>query len=195
MIRITGGACRGRALHGGIPEGVRPTAARVREALFNVVGNDLRGWSFLDLFGGSGLVALEAASRGAGPVRVVERNPRAAAAIRGHAAVLGLPVEVLVADAARVALDPADVVFLDPPYREDIGPWLARAAGFARRVLVAEVASAASGPEVAGFSADRPRRYGGTTLLLYERIGSGAVHTEAPVVLEDPGVVEDDRRG
>ena len=65
MIRVTGGALRGRSLPARVPEGVRPTAGRVREAVFSMVGQDLRGWSVLDLFGGSGLIGIEAASRGA----------------------------------------------------------------------------------------------------------------------------------
>ncbi|MCE7957512.1 MAG: 16S rRNA (guanine(966)-N(2))-methyltransferase RsmD, partial [Acidobacteria bacterium ACB2] len=72
-LRITGGHLRGRVLEG-VPAGVRPTASRVREALFSMVGQDLRGWSVLDAFGGTGLLALEAVSRGAAPVVVVERR-------------------------------------------------------------------------------------------------------------------------
>ena len=74
-IRITGGELRGRLIQG-VPEGVRPTAGRVREALFSMVGQALQGWSALDAFGGTGLLAFEAASRGAAPVTVVElRRP------------------------------------------------------------------------------------------------------------------------
>lgn len=194
MIRITGGSHRGRVLPRPVPAGVRPTGARVREALFNVVGNNLHGWSMIDLFGGSGLVSLEAASRGAGPVVAVERDPRTAAVIRANAAALGLGVEVRLGDAARVVLAPADLVFVDPPYREPIGPWLVRAAACTRRLLVAEVRDLPDEGELPGFAADLPRRYGETSLLLYERVGAGAVHPEAAVVVEDGGVVEHDRR-
>ncbi len=171
MMRITGGRCRGRVLTAPVQEGVRPTGARVREALFNVLHNNLHEWSMLDLFGGSGLVALEAASRGAAPVTVVERDPRTAAAIRQNATALGLTLEVRVGDAAQVPLDPADLVFLDPPYREPIGPWLARGAFLARRVLVAEVRDRPENLELSGFKADPPRRYGETSLLLFQRVG------------------------
>lgn len=192
MIRITGGRCRGRPLPAPVPASARPTAARVREALFNVLGNDLEGRSFLDLFGGSGLVALEAASRGAAPVVVVERDPRAAAAIRANAVGLGLPLEVRVGDAAHVRLDPADVVFVDPPYREPVARWLARAAALAREVLVVEHARGADAPAPPGFRADRPRAYGDTVLQLHERVGPDAGGAEAQVVGEDGPVVEHD---
>ena len=63
MLRVTGGVLRGRVLPAPLPEGVRPTSARTREALFSIVGQDLEGLSFLDAFGGAGLIAIEAWSR------------------------------------------------------------------------------------------------------------------------------------
>lgn len=174
MIRISGGALAGRVLPGAVPAGVRPTSGRVREALYSMLGQDLSGWSMLDLFGGTGLMALEAASRGAAPVTVVERNPRAVAVIRRNADALGVALRVRQGDAARCPLDPADLVFLDPPYAEAIGPWLARAAGVTRRVLVAEVRSGAAPEPVAGFTLDLARDYGDTALRIYLRDPDGA---------------------
>jgi len=175
-----------------VPASARPTAARVREALFNVIGNELDGRSFLDLFGGTGLIALEAASRGAAPVVVVERDPRAAAAIRANAAGLGLPLTVRVGDAATVAVEPADVVFLDPPYREPAARWTGRAALLARELLVVEHARGVDVPAPPGFRAHRARVYGDTVLQLHERVGAEAGGPEAQVVGEDGPVVEDD---
>lgn len=192
MIRLTGGGARGRVLPAPVPDGVRPTASRVREALFSMVGQDLRGWSVLDLCGGTGLIALEAASRGAGPVTVVDRAPAALAAIRKNAAAVGVEVHVRAGDARALRLDPADLVFVDPPYRDPIPAWLARAAPLARRCLVAEVRSGTSAPEVAGFELDAERRYGDSTLLLYVRVGADARGQEAHRVGEDAPVVEDD---
>lgn len=192
MIRLTGGTARGRVLPAAVPGGVRPTASRVREALFSMIGQDLAGWSMLDLCGGTGLVALEAASRGAGPVTVVERSPAAAAAIRKNAAAVGVRVELRVGDARSARLPPAELVFLDPPYREPIGPWLERAAGLATRWLVAEVRSGTVAPAVEGFVLDTERRYGDTTLLLYVRRGTDAGGEEAGGVVEDAAVVEHD---
>ena len=172
MIRITGGTHRGRPLPHPVPATARPTSSRVREAIFSMVGQDLSGWSMLDLFGGSGLMALEAASRGAGPVTVVERDARAAAAVRANAAALGAALRVRVEDAARAALDPADLVFLDPPYADGVERWLARGASLCTRVLVMEARSGARWPaSVEGARGDlnlsRERAYGDTVVGVY----------------------------
>ncbi len=169
VIRLTGGTHRGRSLPAPVPPSARPTAGRVREALFSIVGQDLSGWSMLDPCGGSGLVALEAASRGAAPVYVYERDGAASAAIRRNADSLGLDVTLRVADSRRTALPEADLVFLDPPYREDIAAWLRHAAPSARRVLVAEARAGAVWPELPGFERERERAYGDTVLAVYVR--------------------------
>jgi 16S rRNA (guanine(966)-N(2))-methyltransferase RsmD len=72
-MRITGGTLKGRRIE--VPRGIiRPAMDRMRESIFAVLG-DLSGLSFLDIFSGSGIIALEAASRGAGPVEAVEMDP------------------------------------------------------------------------------------------------------------------------
>ena len=142
-----------------------------------MVGQDLAGWSMLDLFGGTGLMALEAASRGAGPVTVVERDARAAATVRANAAALGVALRVRVEDAGRAALDPADLVFLDPPYADGVERWLARGGSLCARVLVMEARTGTTWPAaVAGASGAlalaRERAYGATTVAVYERENS-----------------------
>ncbi len=175
MIRLTGGALRGRVLPKPVPATARPTAGRVREALFSMLGQDLSGWSMLDLFGGSGLMALEAASRGAGPVTVVERDARAAATIRANAEGLGVALRVRVEDAAKAKLDLADLVFMDPPYGDGVERWLARGASLCRRALVMEARAGASWPErLDGAEGvlvrDTERNYGDTVLAIYLRV-------------------------
>ncbi len=129
MTRIIGGAARGRRLK--TPTGIRtrPTSDRVREALFSALESELgtlAGARFLDLFAGSGAVGLEASSRGAAAVVLVEQDRATAALIRANARTLGLEgVTVHAAKAERVAetiaLDETrfDVVFADPPYSMD----------------------------------------------------------------------------
>jgi 16S rRNA (guanine966-N2)-methyltransferase len=131
-VRIIGGAWRRRVLRFSDAEGLRPTPDRVRETLFNWLGQDLSGASCLDLFAGSGALGFEAASRGASRVVMVERSPGVAAALRANAGLLEASerVEIVEADAvefasARDTATRFDVVFLDPPYRED---WLGRLA-------------------------------------------------------------------
>ena len=119
-LRIIGGTNRGRRLP--IPDqpGLRPTADRVRETLFNWLAPVLPGARCLDLFAGSGALGLEAASRGAGNVVLVERNELVARQLRANCLTLGVPaVQVIQADALTwLGGDPSpfDLVFLDPPF-------------------------------------------------------------------------------
>lgn len=179
-----------------VPEGVRPTAAKVREALFSMVGQRLEGWSVLDLCGGSGLVGIEAASRGAAPVWIVERDRAALAAIRRNVAGLPAAIHVLAGDARSVPLQPADLVYLDPPYRDPVEGWLLRASALTRRVLVVEARRREDFPPAPeGFTLARVRHYGEASLGLYERVGAGAVAAPADEVLEDAPMIEADGGG
>lgn len=129
-VRITGGAWRSRLVQVVDAQGLRPTPDRVRETLFNWIGQDLSGLACLDLFAGSGILGFEAASRGAASVVLVERDQRVGATLRQNAASLGGGrLEVLRSDALEFALGCArqdrkfDLVMLDPPYRQS---WLER---------------------------------------------------------------------
>ena len=131
MSRIIAGSRGGRRLSTPPGSRTRPTTDRVREALFSAIAawagaahsapdQALAGLAFADLYAGSGAVGLEAASRGAGPVLLVEADKRTAGVTSRNARDLGLPaqvrtgrVETLVAAASEQAYD---VVFLDPPY-------------------------------------------------------------------------------
>lgn len=162
-LRITGGSARGRVLRGELGPGVRPTSARVREAWFSMVGQDLSGRRFLDAYAGSGIMGLEAWSRGA-TVVAVERDRRAARAIRERVAELSAAIEVRVADATRVD-DAFDLVFADPPYALDpvsIAAALAPRAG----VLGIEARRGQVLPQLRGVRAE-VRRFGDTELHLY----------------------------
>lgn len=123
MTRIIGGSAGGRRLQTPPGDATRPTSDRVREALFSALEAELgtlHGLRFLDLYAGSGAVALEAASRGAVGVTAVESDRRTARIVTANAAALGLPVDVRAQPVASVVASgpaaPFDVVFLDPPY-------------------------------------------------------------------------------
>jgi 16S rRNA (guanine966-N2)-methyltransferase len=175
MTRIVAGSAGGRRLVTPGGRGTRPTADRTREALFSAVEaafGGLAGRSFLDLFAGSGAVGLEAASRGATPVVIVERAPAALAAIRTNAGDLGLPVDVrpepvesFLAGRPRAAFD---VVFVDPPYADPVDRVLALLVdGWLAPGAVVVVERATRSGELrwpAEIEADRSRRYGDTTL-------------------------------
>lgn len=122
-VRIIGGDWKRTPLPVLDLEGLRPTPDRVRETVFNWLGQRLDGLRCLDLFAGTGALGFEAASRGAARVLMVERNAKAARQLREIQARLSAQaVEVVEADGLRLAagLPPGsfDVVFLDPPFGE-----------------------------------------------------------------------------
>ncbi|MDG4792567.1 16S rRNA (guanine(966)-N(2))-methyltransferase RsmD [Micromonospora sp. WMMD1082] len=181
MTRIVAGNLGGRRIAAPPGAGTRPTSDRVREALFSSVQAeiDLDGARFADLYAGSGAVGLEALSRGAAHVLLVESDPRAARVVRENVATLrAAPAARLVTGKVATVLaagpdgGPYDVVFADPPYAVpgdavtamltalvDEG-WLAPDA------MVVVERSGRSGPVewVEGVTGQRSRRYGETTL-------------------------------
>jgi 16S rRNA (guanine966-N2)-methyltransferase len=177
MSRVIAGSARGRRLVMPAGESTRPTAARAREGLFSTLAalaGDVEGRAFLDLYAGSGAVGLEAASRGAAPVLLVERAPEALRAMAANMDALGLPdVQRRAEDVARVLAQPAplgfDLVFLDPPYSRPVADDLARlAAGgwlAADAIVCVERATREKAPPwPAGYEALRARKYGEGTL-------------------------------
>ena len=122
-MRVIGGRLGGRTLIAPRGRGTRPTPERVREALFSILGS-VEGARVLDLFAGSGALAIEALSRGAREATLVDSSETAVTAIRRNLAALGLTAE-LRRQSARTFLERAcagerqyDLVFLDPPYRQ-----------------------------------------------------------------------------
>ena len=168
--RLTGGRARGRSLAHAVREGVRPTSSRVREALFSIVGQDLQGARILDAFGGTGLLGLEAWSRGAAVV-VVERDPRTAREISANAEALGATVEVRIGDVLAVApeLGRFDGILVDPPYRDLPGPIVERLASSVDDWLVLEAEERTEAPIVGSLEREPRRSYGGTALWVYRR--------------------------
>ncbi len=139
-VRIIGGEWRSRIIAFPPRADLRPTPDRVRETLFNWLGQDLTGKCCLDLFAGSGALGFEAASRGAQRVVMVERDPVAWRALQANCALLAArAVELKCSDALeflRADDGSYDIVFVDPPFRADylqqvlpaLVPRLARAA-------------------------------------------------------------------
>lgn len=173
MTRIIAGIAGGRRLV--VPDGraVRPTTDRVREAWFSSLHPRLPGAAVLDLFSGTGALGLEAASRGAARVVLVESDRRALEALRTNVATLGLPADV-VAGVLPGVLDavagPFDVVVADPPYDlepEVLGEVLARVLPLLAPEGEVWLEAPRRGPDPpwpAGLGLDRTRRYGDTVL-------------------------------
>ncbi|MEN6296722.1 MAG: RsmD family RNA methyltransferase [Rectinema sp.] len=126
-MRITGGKLTGQIVR--MPEGdlkIRPAMDRMRESVFAVLG-DLSGYSFLDLFAGSGILGLEAASRGAGPVVCVERDRKKFPVLLQNATISQPPVFCRAMPAETFILRNKaafDIVFLDPPFDYRFKPQL-----------------------------------------------------------------------
>jgi 16S rRNA (guanine(966)-N(2))-methyltransferase RsmD len=127
-VRIIGGRWKRSKLAVPALEGLRPTPDRVRESLFNWLGQDLTGWACLDLFAGTGVLGFEAASRGAARVTLVEQAPALVKSMQATKARLGADaVTVVRADVGEwLASSPPqahDLILADPPYRQG---WLER---------------------------------------------------------------------
>jgi 16S rRNA (guanine966-N2)-methyltransferase len=170
-MRVIAGQFRGRRLFSPQGAAIRPTSDRAREALFDIIEHGepgLQGARFLDLFCGTGAVGIEACSRGAAEVLLIENDPEALRLARANLAGIGTPphVRLMAADAARLgpALQRFDLVFLDPPYRSGLalpalaglrGGWLAPGAR-----TVVELAARETLELADGFTVEQERRYG-----------------------------------
>jgi 16S rRNA (guanine(966)-N(2))-methyltransferase RsmD len=195
QLRIVSGSLRGRKLTCTVHADLRPTPDRVRQALFNILGHAVPGRPFLDVFAGTGVVGLEALSRGASGVTFVERDFRLVEALQGHLRDFGV--------AEQAVIDKTDVyrwvqrwqapaepvtVFISPPFadfqrrREDLAQLAAalqeKTAPGSVLVLQGE-----HGAPLEGLP-DRPaweeRRYGRNLLLVWVKQEAAAVSPEAP---------------
>lgn len=174
-MRVVAGEFGGRRLVTPRGRATRPTADRVREATFSIL-DSVQGARVLDLFAGSGALAIEALSRGAAAATLVDTSPAAIAAIKRNLSAVGVTAEVLRQPAAafleraRANARQYDLVFLDPPYQSagDVGRELSAAlipvlATDAR--IVAE--SDRRAPLVLALSLVHERRYGDTLIRIY----------------------------
>jgi 16S rRNA (guanine966-N2)-methyltransferase len=172
-IRIVGGRFKGRRLKAG--ESVRPTSERAREALFDILGASVVGSDFLDLFAGSGAVGLEALSRGAASVTLVDRNLETLEQNRGLLGEVAASSIVIAADASAATPRNAsafDIVFADPPYEADLsilnGPHIvSRIRPGGRLIVQTDRGSAVPAPP--GFRLERVAKYGRNVLHFLRR--------------------------
>lgn len=181
-MRIIGGTARGRRIKAPKGSTIRPTADRVREALFNILSRDFSGRQVLDLFAGTGSLSLEALSRGASSALLVDESTEAAGLIRRNLETLGF------LDRARIWSTPVgkalgrladegaayDAIFLDPPYD---GGWVNRTMAMISRAGILHVGGSTVAEhsvrerveeEYGGLVRRDFRRYGGTVLSFFE---------------------------
>lgn len=126
-IRIIGGKYRGKKIHFPSIDGLRPTPDRVRETLFNWLMHDIRGAHCLDAFAGSGALGIEAFSRGAAHVLLLEKSRKAYAQLHQQIEAFASPdIQVLNIDACDYLQEnhgPFDIIFLDPPFKKNYLPF------------------------------------------------------------------------
>jgi 16S rRNA (guanine966-N2)-methyltransferase len=197
-MRITGGKHRSRALRAPRGSATRPTSDRVREALFGILvaQGRVEGARVLDLYAGTGALALEALSRGAACATLVEKGRDALDAIRSNVEALGVGRAVTVlgapVDRAAKGFEPRafDLVLVDPPYADvTSGAAVRLLEDVVERGALAEDAlivlehgtprgpAGAAGPEVAGLERLETRRYGDTCLSFYVPLAGNPLYT------------------
>ena len=176
-MRITGGIGRGRTLK--VPAGskVRPTSDKVKQALFNILGDRVPGSVFLDLFAGAGGIGIEALSRGAERVVFVDGTRESLETVKHNIEQTGFgeraeAVLSKVEPFLKKRSGPYDLIFLDPPYTMEMLPLLQLVAGSGLlkpgAVVIAEHFKKQASPETAGVLAlYREAKYGDTVLAFY----------------------------
>jgi 16S rRNA (guanine966-N2)-methyltransferase len=178
-MRIVGGEFRGRTLSTPKGQAIRPTADRLREALFNILvhgyGDPVSGGRVIDLFAGTGALGLEALSRGAQAAVFVDEDSEARGLIRANIDALGLGgrTRLFRRDATRLGergpIAPFSLAFLDPPYGRDLSTRALaslRAGGWLQPGAIAVVEEGLGAPfeAPAAFDVEDVREYGDTTL-------------------------------
>jgi 16S rRNA (guanine966-N2)-methyltransferase len=184
-MRIVGGRLRGRALAAPRSGAIRPTADRLREALFNILthayGDPVTGARVLDLFAGTGALGLEALSRGAAFALLIDDAAQARALMRDNVTALGLggAARIFRRDATALGdvhpVEPFSLVFLDPPYGQGLAERALATARAGRWLLpdalvVVEEAAEAGFTAPAGFVELERRRYDDTELIFLRAI-------------------------
>jgi 16S rRNA (guanine966-N2)-methyltransferase len=179
-MRVVGGRLRSRPIAGPKGEGLRPTADRLREALFNILmhayGDPVTGARVLDLFAGTGALGIEATSRGAAFVLFVDDGVQARSLLRNNTDALGLggTTRIFRRDATKLGpahpLQPFSLAFLDPPYGKGLAPLALSAARdggwlMPEALIVVEEAADAAFKAPEGFAELERRQYDDTELV------------------------------
>jgi len=189
-LRVIAGIAKGRRLKAPAGRKVRPTADRVKEALFSVLEDRVKGSRVLDLYAGAGGLGIEAISRGAAKAVMVESSPAALAAIAANLGITGFSERARVikgrAEAAvRSILEKGssfDLIFMDPPYKISgseleriFDSLIKRDLVTSRSLLILESSSRKPPQDFAGFVIKSLRVYGDTSLIFYvkKQLGEG----------------------
>jgi 16S rRNA (guanine966-N2)-methyltransferase len=180
-MRVTGGTGKGRRLKAPVGSRVRPTSDKVKQALFNILGERVNDAAFLDLFAGAGGIGIEALSRGAGRAVFVDASRASIELVRQNIEQTGFGeqsqaiLSKVESFLRKPSGGPYDIVFLDPPYADEMQPLLELIAGAGilgpDPVVVAEHFKKQPSPESAGMlTLFREAKYGDTVLAFYKRV-------------------------
>jgi 16S rRNA (guanine(966)-N(2))-methyltransferase RsmD len=185
-LRIIGGKARGLRIRSVPGETTRPITDRVREALFNIIGRDIEGSRFLDLFAGTGSVGIEALSRGASRVVFLDVNYQPIKTIRNNLRITGLEegAYVLQSDAfsylEKSVAEPFDYIFIAPPQYKglwrralltiDFRPeWMSRDCWVIVQIHPIELADMSTADKLQNLTEFDRRQYGSTILIFYQK--------------------------
>ena len=143
-LRISGGSLRGLKISVPKVQKVRPTSERVREAIFSKINYEIKGATFLDICSGSGVMSIEAISRGSTFACIVEKHRRCIPVIRENLRKCKIDnhqYKIIVGDGKKISSEMSDIVFLDPPYAQDPQAWLCSIEKLVKRILIFEHSS------------------------------------------------------
>lgn len=125
-MRVTAGKYKNKQVKTVKSNDVRPTLSKIRESIFNIIQNKVENSSMLDLFAGSGIMGIEAVSRGVNSVTYIEKNPRTARILKENLREFDFEYKVFIADALKavdkLAGKKFDIIFVDPPYAAGLLP-------------------------------------------------------------------------
>jgi 16S rRNA (guanine966-N2)-methyltransferase len=174
-VRVVAGIAKGRTIVAPKGRDTRPTADRVREAMFNALHSldGVEGATVVDLFAGSGALGIEALSRGAVHATFVDSDRHALAAVRANLEATGLTEQAMVrqGDALTLALDPVDLALLDPPYAFGDEAWARLLARLDAELIVAETDRQLAFPD--RWRVLRSKKYGTTVVTIARQDGAG----------------------
>ena len=168
-IRITSGEYRNRTIK--TPKkGTHPMGARERLALFNMLAGDLPGARVLDAYAGSGALGIEALSRGAGEVVLVEKSPKAGQIIRENLHTIGIKAEVIMQDVVNFTTSELfDIILADPPYDDFDIAGVEHLVGCLKEDGTLVLSHPGEAPVLMGLTLEKSRSYAGATISVYRK--------------------------
>ena len=170
-LRISGGTLKGNIIVVPKVQQVRPTSERVREAIFSKILADIKGGTFLDICSGSGVMSIEAISRGASFASLVEKNRRCVSVIRENFKKCKIPKDkfrIFSCDAKKIKIQKVDIVFLDPPYIHEPKDWIESVETLVSKMMIYEHSTRVDVPAETKFlSRFDERKYGDTKVSFY----------------------------